>query len=42
MSPRMRWYALPAEKPTWPAVARYYERLSERDGFRRYGRDGGP
>ena len=36
-----RWRSIPAEKPRLAHVDRYYERLCERAGFRRYGRDGG-
>ena len=37
-----RWYGLEFEKPELPAIARYYERLSERPGYRLYGRNGTP
>jgi glutathione S-transferase len=37
-----RWFATPIERPTLPAVAAYYERLSEREGFRLHGRNGVP
>jgi len=37
-----RWYSLPFAKPTHDALLRYYDRLSSRPGFARYGRDGGP
>ena len=37
-----RWKSIPHAWPEFPHVARYYERLSERRGFQRYGRDGGP
>lgn len=37
-----RWYGIDFEKPALPAVARYYERLSERPGYRLYGRNGTP
>jgi glutathione S-transferase len=37
-----RWRSLPAEKPSFTHVDRYYQRLCERPGFCRYGRDGGP
>lgn len=37
-----RWRSLPAERPVLAHVERYYERLCEREGFRRFGRDGGP
>ncbi len=35
-----RWFGTPFEHPLLPAVAAYYERLTEREGFRRYGRNG--
>ncbi|MBS0374513.1 MAG: glutathione S-transferase [Proteobacteria bacterium] len=37
-----RWRSLPADRPEFPHVERYYRLLCERDGFRRFGRDGGP
>ena len=37
-----RWYGVEFAKPELPAVARYYERLSERPGYRMYGRNGTP
>lgn len=38
-----RWFMLAEiERPDYPAVAAYYERLSERPGFRRHGRNGLP
>lgn len=37
-----RWRSMPADKPHLAQVERYYERLCERPGFQRYGRDGGP
>lgn len=37
-----RWLSTPFDKPVLARVERYYERLCERPGFRRYGRDGGP
>jgi glutathione S-transferase len=37
-----RWMLAPIEHPEYPAVLDYYERLSERAGFRAYGRDGQP
>lgn len=37
-----RWYSTPIPRPTYVNVDRYYARLLERGGFRRYGRDGGP
>ena len=36
-----RWYSTPIARPTYVDVDRYYNRLLERSGFRRYGRDGG-
>lgn len=36
-----RWRSIPAPRPDFTHVARYYDRLCEREGFRRYGRDGG-
>ncbi|GAB4564861.1 MAG: glutathione S-transferase [Rhizobacter sp.] len=37
-----RWVAAPFAKPELPAVMAYYERLSEREGFRLHGRNGLP
>jgi glutathione S-transferase len=37
-----RWRSIPMTRPSFPNVDRYYERLSDRSGFVRYGRDGGP
>jgi glutathione S-transferase len=37
-----RWRSLPAAKPSLAHAEGYYDRLCERDGFRRFGRDGGP
>ena len=37
-----RWYGVDFDKPVLPAVARYYEWLSERPGYRLYGRNGTP
>jgi glutathione S-transferase len=37
-----RWHSVPIARPTYVEVDRYYNRLLERSGFRRYGRDGGP
>lgn len=37
-----RWFAAPMDRPELPAVAAYYERLSERPGFRAHGRNGMP
>lgn len=37
-----RWYSTPIERTDLPAVAAYYERLSQRPGFTTYGRNGIP
>jgi len=37
-----RWRSIPMNRPRYVEVDRYSERLLEREGFRRYGRDGGP
>jgi glutathione S-transferase len=37
-----RWLLTPMERPALPAVAAYYERLSERPGFLAHGRNGNP
>jgi glutathione S-transferase len=37
-----RWFSVPMERPELPAVTAYYERLSERPGFRLYGNNGMP
>lgn len=37
-----RWMLTPLERPQYPAVVAYYERLSERPGFRAFGRNGEP
>jgi glutathione S-transferase len=37
-----RWLMTPMDKPSLPQVIAYYERLSEREGFRTYGRNGIP
>ncbi len=37
-----RWFMAPIERPVLPAVQDYYERLSERPGFRLHGRNGMP
>ncbi len=37
-----RWLLTPMERPALPAVAAYYERLSERAGFLAHGRNGMP
>jgi glutathione S-transferase len=37
-----RWFETPFDRPDLPAVNRYYERLTQRPGFRLYGRNGTP
>ncbi len=37
-----RWFETPLAHPDFPAVNAYYERLSRRHGYRRYGRNGTP
>jgi glutathione S-transferase len=37
-----RWMLAPIERPQYPAVLDYYERLTGRSGFRAYGRNGQP
>lgn len=37
-----RWYMTPMERPDLPRVAAYYERLSERPGYRLHGRNDEP
>jgi glutathione S-transferase len=37
-----RWFMTPMERPHLPAVEAYYERLSQRDGYRLHGRNGTP
>ncbi|WP_322881421.1 glutathione S-transferase family protein [Pandoraea sputorum] len=37
-----RWFSVPIERPQLEAVSVYYETLSEREGFRLYGRNGTP
>lgn len=37
-----RWKSIPYAWTSFANVARYYERLLERPGFQRWGRDGGP
>jgi glutathione S-transferase len=36
-----RWMSMPAAKRRFVNIDRYYEQLCAREGFRRYGRDGG-
>ena len=35
-----RWMMTPMDKPEWRHVAAYYDRLTERQGFREFGRNG--
>jgi len=37
-----RWFMTPMQRPALPAVQAYYERLSERPGYRAHGRNGVP
>ncbi|VVE16431.1 glutathione S-transferase [Pandoraea pneumonica] len=37
-----RWFSTPIDHPPLAAVTAYYERLSQREGFRLYGRNGAP
>ncbi len=38
-----RWFMIPnLDRPVYPAVAAYYELMSERPGFRKHGRNGLP
>lgn len=37
-----RWFQTPLEHAPLPAVAAYYQRLTEREGYRLYGRNGTP
>lgn len=37
-----RWCETPFDKPSLPAVSDYHERLSQRPGYRLYGRNGTP
>ena len=37
-----RWFLTPIERPDFPAVAAYYDRLGDRPGFRKYGCNGEP
>ncbi|MCB8819461.1 glutathione S-transferase family protein [Microvirga rosea] len=37
-----RWKSIPLDRPSLPSVERYYDLLCEREGFRLFGRDGGP
>ncbi len=35
-----RWFMTPMQRPSFPAVEAYYERLSERPAFMKHGRNG--
>jgi glutathione S-transferase len=37
-----RWYSVNFPKPTFKAVAAYYDRLTERPPYRLHGRNGTP
>lgn len=37
-----RWFMTPMDHASLPAVATYYDRLGEREGFRQFGRNGIP
>lgn len=37
-----RWFETPLAHPDFPAVSDYYERLSQRQSYRLYGRNGTP
>ncbi|MNC83263.1 hypothetical protein D3C75_1371250 [compost metagenome] len=37
-----RWFETPLQHPSLPAVAAYYERLSQRPGYLQFGRNGTP
>lgn len=37
-----RWYGIAFDKPEFKAVAAYYDRLAERPGYRKHGRNGTP
>lgn len=37
-----RWYSIPADKPAYTHIQRYYDKLCERPGFQVHGRDAGP
>ncbi|MFJ2319761.1 glutathione S-transferase family protein [Pseudomonas sp. NPDC087817] len=37
-----RWFETPLNHPDFPAVSAYYERLTERPGYRLHGRNGTP
>ena len=35
-----RWFMTPMQRPSFPAVVAYYERLSARPAFMKHGRNG--
>jgi glutathione S-transferase len=37
-----RWFMTPMQRPALSAVEAYYERLTQRPGFRQHGRNGVP
>ena len=37
-----RWFAIPFEKPSLPALTAYYDRLAERPAYQAHGRNGTP
>lgn len=37
-----RWFSIAFEKPTFPHLAAYYDRLAERPAYRAHGRNGSP
>lgn len=37
-----RWFSIPFERPDFPAVSAYYDRLAERPAYLRHGRNGTP
>jgi glutathione S-transferase len=37
-----RWFSTPMKRPHLPAVEAYYDRLSQREGYRTHGRNGTP
>ena len=37
-----RWFMTPMDKPAFPAVSAYYDRLSQRPAFLTHGRNGTP
>ena len=37
-----RWFAINFQKPDFKAVSAYYDRLTERSGYRAHGRNGTP